>query len=910
MKPGDTLGTYQVLAKLGEGGMGEVYRALDTRLNRDVAIKVLPDLFARDADRLARFTREARTLASLNHPNIAQIHGLEDVPAEGPAEAGHHRMRALVMELVEGEDLSQRIARGAIPIDEALPIAKQITDALEAAHEQGIIHRDLKPANIKLRPDGTVKVLDFGLAKLADPAGAPGAEAMNSPTMTSPAMMTRAGVILGTAAYMSPEQAKGKAVDKRTDIWAFGCVVYELLTGRRAFAGTDVTDLVVAVLTKEPDWTALPPPTPPRIVELLKRCLKKVPRERLHDIADARVEIEDTIARGSNDESASLASPARLVGATDRQKLAWALLGSALAAVVGGAALVVSGVLPRSRPPDTRPLRVSIVHPEVRDVSAPAISPDGRRVAYAARRIDGMPMLWVRDLATGEARALPGTEDASQPFWSPDSRDLGFLSGPFLKRVPADGGPIQVVAEGSYGGAWAPDGTIIFSRGGELLRVNTADAGEATPVTKLQGKDWRHDWPSFLPDGRRFLFVAKLWTRAAETSEQGIYLGSLDDPTSIRRILPDLSSAVYAPPGLLVFVRDGTLTAAPFDLTTGRVTGSPAPIGGAVAVDGGFYQAAVSAAADGTLAVRPPPAVALLGVNSHVSSSELHLVDRTGTGRRVGTAQPYSYYAALNPDGRRLAASLIDSRTGTTDLWLVNLEGGDPIPITTTRGYAGAPVWSPDGTRLAYAYQPPGQMDDVYIKDLRNGQLTRLIESQAVMEHPIAWSHDAAHLLVKRENWLCVWSFASRTLTRFVGSFAKEATFSPDDRYVAFSSLESGRSEVCVTTFPERRQTWSLTTEGGQVLSWRADGREILVATPSGHIVAYPVSTDRGGFAAGQPTVLLRDIGYAAPYSAATRDHSKILIRVSPDAAKDKGEIRLLFGWADAWRQGKPLTPR
>ena len=900
LSPGTRLGVYDIAAAIGEGGMGQVYRATDARLKRQVAIKVLPPSLATDADRLARFQREAEVLASLNHPNIAAIYGLE--------ESGG--ITALVMELVEGDDLSQRIARGALALEEALPIAKQIAEALETAHEQGIIHRDLKPANIKVRGDGTVKVLDFGLAKAMDPAGVSAADVANSPTLTAHA--TGLGMIIGTAAYMAPEQARGKAVDKRADIWAFGVVLYEMLAGRSAFAGETVTDVIAAVVTRDVDWSTLPAVTPASIRRLLARCLEKDPKRRVRDIGDVRFEIEEAIARGSSDARAAdaVSGPARAGGATRVATIA----GPVLWVVVGGllaAGLAWSGVWPRPRLSASKPLRVSIVHTDGVDVGAPAISPDGRHVAYRARRGDGMPLLWVRDLASGESQALPGTEDATLPFWSPDSRELGFHAGAALKRVSAAGGPVRLVADSvgpwtGYGASWGADGTIAVSRQAGLFRV-PADGGAMTALTKLPSGDWAHFWPSFLPDGRRFLFTAKLWTRTAEASEQGIYLGSLDSP-KIERLLPDLSSAVYASPGYLVFAREGTLAAVPFDLVQGRVTGPPITIGGAVAIDASFYVAGISAAADGTLAVRPPPAAVF--PNSNTLNAELRLVERGGTVTPVGTARLFSSFMALNPlRNGPLAAAILDQRAGTQDVSLIDLAKDRLEPLTPTRGYTGNPVWSADGKQLAYAYQPLGQIDDVYIKDLGTGAIQPIIETPNLGEHPVAWSHDGRSLLVFTYDddraYLSSWSFASRTLSRFVGPGACEgAAFSPRDDYVAFTSRESGRPEVYVTTFPDHRRTWPVTTEGGQVLSWSNDGREILVATLSGHIVGYPVSTD-GGFSHGQPTTLVRHVGSAAPYSSVTPDHSRILIRVSPDTAKDKGEIRLLFGWQDALRQGK-----
>jgi Tol biopolymer transport system component len=710
---GTRLGVYEISAPIGEGGMGQVYRATDTTLGRQVAIKILPDAFAGDAERLARFEREAKTLASLNHPHIAAIYGFEK-------SAG---MSALAMELVEGEDLSQRIAGSAIPIDEALTIARQIAEALDAAHEQGIVHRDLKPANIKLRADGTVKVLDFGLARSATTGGT-GADALNSPTFTSPAALTMGGMILGTAAYMAPEQARGKTVDKRTDIWAFGLVLYEMLVGRIAFAGDTISDVLAAVLTREPDWTALPATTPASIKRLLARCLEKDPKRRLRDIGDARLEIEETIRD-------PIADPSPVAAAPRVQPFAWTAAGFAVAATVI-AGLAASGVWPRARISEARPLRLSIVHTEGSEVGAPAISPDGRRVAYRARRSDGMPLLWVRDLASSEAQPLAGTEDASLPFWSPDSSDLGFFSGVSLKRVSAVGGPVRILVDymGTYpgaGGTWSSDGTIVFSGQFDLFRV-PANGGAVSIVTKAPTQDWSYYWPTFLPDGRRFLFTAKLWTRTAEASDQGIYIGSLDN-SKIERLLPDLSSAVYAPPGYLVFARNGTLTALPFDLAAGRVTGSPVPIGGAVAMESQFYFAGISASADGTLAVWPPPALTLSSPGMNAAQTELHLVDRGGRGSRVSSARLFSFTMAFSPvDSRVAAAAILDLRGGTSDLWLVDLTKDTAVPLTTTRGFASYPVWSAAGKRMAYAYQPPGGMDDVYVTDIASGGIAPLIE--------------------------------------------------------------------------------------------------------------------------------------------------------------------------------------
>jgi Tol biopolymer transport system component len=896
LAPGVRLGPYEIAALIGAGGMGEVYRARDKRLERDVAVKILPEELASDIEWASRFEREARLLAALNHPNIAAIYGVED---SGPR-------RALVMELVVGPTLADRLRRGRLPIDEALNVARGIAEGIEYAHEQGVIHRDLKPANIKLRPDGAVKILDLGLARSMRP--------VDSKTVVgeSPAkseFTTRAGVILGTAAYMSPEQARGKDLDRRSDIFSFGGVLYEMLTGRPAFRGETATDTLSAILTTDPDWNVLPADTPPRVGALLRRCLAKDPGQRVHDIGDARLEIEEAIAAragidGTGPGSDGAAALAARVSA--RQRLAYALLGVALVAtvVVG---LVLAGIWPPARTTVTPPRRLSIVPSEGSEVGAPAISPDGRRIAYPARRSDGVQFLWVRDLDSFVARPLAGTEGGSQPFWSPDSSDLGFFDGNSLKRIPADGGPAQVLFADAHGagGAWAADGTIVFSAGElELLRIS-ASGGAANPATRIPSSDWSHFWPSFLPDGRRFLFTVRRTTGSAEASRQGIYIGSLDSP-EIRQLLPDLSNAVFAPPGYIVFIRDGKLTAAGFNRVRGTLTGEIKPLGETMATDALLSHAAISAAADGTLALRTPPGCS--PSDPERCGAEWQIVDREGrpipSAARIPEAMTVPPSTAVAPDGLRLAKTIFDSLAGTTGLSLVDLRTGGQRSLLTTEGRAGSPVWSPDGARLAYALRSPGQLDDVYIKDLGTGRETLLLDNPSVAYQPLAWSHDGANLLVSSLNHtsreLLRYSLTSRSLTPFAKGHA--VAFSPDDRFVAFDSTESGRHQVLVTTFPERGQTWPITSDGGAVLSWRTDGREILVATPSGQVVAYPVSVE-GGFTTGAPTVLLRNLGALARATRASIDHSRLLILVNPQATKDKGEIRLLLDWAGALEQ-------
>ena len=717
-------------------------------------------------------------------------------------------------------------------------------------------------------------MLDFGLAKALVPEAVAAAAVDASPTMTGPAV-TRAGAILGTAAYMSPEQARGGAVDRRTDIWAFGAVLFETLTGQVCFGGDTVTDVLAAVMHVDPDWAKLPAEVPPRLRSLLRRCLAKDRKLRLQAIGDARIELEEIAA-------AAPIEPDTAADASVAQRRArWASLVAALCllALVAGITIVLSGLWPQPRAVSQRPLRLSIIHTEGNEVGAPAISPDG-----------------------------------TTPFWSPDSRNLGFFAGLWLFRTPADGGPVKRLCIGSSrgGGAWGSDGTILFPRRRDLCRIDASGVREEMLPPTHPGGDWMDSWPSFLPDGRHFLFTAKQSTTGAESSDQGIYLGSLDPKEERRWLLPDRSSAVYAPPGYILFVRDGKLMAVPFDAVSGRVDPSqPVPLEETVVVDHLADLAAISASADGIIAVRPPPAPNLRSAFDGIKG-ELCLVNRDGSGaQRAGGVKDFSERMALEPAGRRVAAAVIDARSGIAAIWLLDISTGARTLLSPGQGSTGWPVWSPDGTRVAFGYQPPGILDDVYVKDLRTSATTALVTSTDAREDPVAWSPKGEWLLLFRNDpqttgHLLAYSFRSHTCKPFVvvpGAAVLDGVFSPDGRYVAYSSNESGRFEVSVTTFPDRTATWLLTTEGARVLSWGGrDGHEILVGTLSGDIAAYQVNTAGGTFSAGPPTIVIRDVGSDAQYARATPDHSRILLRVNPEAHKDKGEIRLLFGWAEKLR--------
>ncbi len=675
LTPGTRLGSYEVTAQIGAGGMGEVYRATDTHLKRAVAVKVLPAAVAGDADRLARFQREAEVLAALNHPNIAAIYGLEKTA----------HLTALVMELVEGDDLSERIARGAIPVAEVLPIAKQLADALEAAHEQGIIHRDLKPANIKLRADGTVKVLDFGLAKALAPAAAGAtADMMNSPTLTTPAM-TALGMILGTAAYMAPEQARGRAVDRRADIWAFGAVLFEMLTARRAFPGDDLSMTLAAVMMKEPAWEALPPATPASVRHLLRGCLVKDPRQRIRDMGDVRLALDGP------------ADPAPVPDRRTPRPLLWALAATAIASLA-----LAASALWRQPPGVQQPsVRFTIPLPADQEItSSPAITRDGRTIAYVTQQGTDDAQLYLRDLNAFEARAVAGSSGARQPFFSPDGRWIAFFAQGQLQKVEVRGGAPVRLAEATYpfGGTWNDDNTLIYttSLGSGLLRI-PAGGGSPESLTKPDGaaRGYAHVFPQALPGGRSVLFT--IWGQ-----HQGGAVLSLDSG-QWQTVVPVVGFpvATFQATGgssgrLLIIDRGAGIRAAPFDVA------HPAPTSADTSVLANVYYE-VETESRGWLAVsNTGTAVYATGNPSRTS---LVWVDREGKTESLGIGQDVYREASLSPDGRKAVV-----RHGA-DLWVHDVERGTRTPLTSGNGSNLLPLWSHDGTEIVFASNRGGDWD-------------------------------------------------------------------------------------------------------------------------------------------------------------------------------------------------------
>jgi serine/threonine protein kinase/Tol biopolymer transport system component len=811
--------------------MGEVYRARDTKLDRAVAIKILPEAFAADTERIARFQREAKTLALLNHPNIAHIHGLEE----------SNSIHALVMELVEGEDLAQRITRGAIPVAEALLIAKQMADALEAAHEQGIIHRDLKPANIKVRPDGTVKVLDFGLAKAMEPAGVAAARVSQSPIITTPAM-TQAGMLLGTAAYMSPEQARGKPVDKRADIWAFGCVLYEALTGRAVFAANTVSDTIAKIIEREPDWLALPDSLPVKVRDLLRRCLQKDPRRRLHDIADARLEIEDAI-------TSPVASPAPVPVIAEPRTRLWVARTLLVLAGLALAGLTIPAALYFRAAPQPIVTRLDVVIPPTSNPFSFALSPDGRQLAFVAT-VEGGPRLWLRPLDQVTAQPLAGTEGASYPFWAPDSRAIGFFAGGKLKRVDLRGGTPLVLADApaGRGGTWNGDGVVVFapSPNGGLMRVMDSGGTQAMQLVAGQGAP---RWPQFLPDGRRVLFSLV----AGQMQARGLYVVSLDGGEPAR-VLTAETAAAYAPPGYLLWVSQGVLVAQHFDAARATVAGKPIPVAQAVGTDDGTYRSGFSVSATGVLAHRTGAA----------AQRQLVWVDRAGKplGAIGSPDENVPASPELAPNGQSVA--IFRQVQGNPDVWLIDIARGVASRFTFDAGDERWPVWSPDGGRLAFAFTRKE------VRDLFEKPVSRAAEEQPLLvtpqdKAPLDWSRDGRILLFSAQDpktgsdlWALPLAGERKPFPVVQTSFEDmQGQLSPDGRWLAYASNESGRYEIYVQPFPESSGKWQVSTAGGTQPRWRRDGRELFYVAPDNQMLAVPIRLAPNGRApAGAPVVL------------------------------------------------------
>jgi serine/threonine protein kinase/Tol biopolymer transport system component len=885
---GAHLSSYEILALIGAGGMGEVYKAHDTKLGRDVAIKVLPEAFAHDAERLARFQREAKMLAALNHPNIATIYGLEQ--SNGTS--------YLVMELVSGETLADHIKRdGAFPIEEALKIGVQIAEALEAAHEKGIIHRDLKPANVKVTPDGKVKVLDFGLAK-AFAGDVADSNPSQSPTLS--AVATMQGVLLGTAAYMSPEQARGKVVDKRTDIWAFGCVLYELLTGKQAFEGEDITEILATVVKTEPEWNRLPEGTPPAIRMLLRRCLRKNRHERFQDAADVRIEIEE-----------ALANPAvtRVNAIPER---GWRrTLPLSTTAPIAATLLIVVGILgwtlkPAPPSPSLNPAHVQIVLPPGDRLSTVntelALSTDGTKLAYIAIH-EGVQQVYVRALDAQEAQAIPGTEGAFNPFFSPDGQWIGFFAQGKMKKVPVGGGaPLTLCDAGSTSGgaSWGPDGTIVFSPSAQagtagLSRVPAA-GGEAKVLTTpdIAKGEYSHRYPQILPDGKAVLFTA---LNGFGWDESRVELLRLD--TGERRVLiRGGHTGRFLPTGQLIYYRSGALLAVPFDLARLEVTSNThVTVADGVLQSGGAVGAAYAVSAASVLAYIPAVA--------RQFEQRLVWVDRQGKIEPLAApTRAYFQRAALSPDGQQVAVSIT---SGTDELWLYDLQRGSLTRLASEQASTLDPVWTPDGRRIAYRSNRTGNWNLYWRPVDGSGSEERLTTSDH-NEMPFSWSPDGKVMAFTETNPTTsdIWMLPLESdrkpqpflKTRFT-NFGPH--FSPDGRWLAYASDESGGTQVYVQPYPGPGRKWQISIDGGNAPEWNPKGRELFYRNGDKTMVVDVTTSPT--FSAGKPRVL-----YDGPAGVVSPDGQRFLAVQAVEPERPPTQINIALNWFEELKRRVPTA--
>jgi len=896
------LGPYEITSKLGEGGMGEVYRATDTKLRREVAIKVLPAAFVADQERLARFEREAQLLAQLQHPNIASIYGMEE--SDGT--------RALVMELVEGPTLAERRAQGPLPLEEALPLARQIAEALEEAHEKGIIHRDLKPQNIKASLEGKVKVLDFGLAKAMDPSGGAsgspsGSEILKSPTLTLGA--TVQGVILGTAAYMAPEQARGSAVDARADIWAFGVILWEMLTGASLFAGDTVSDTLAAVLRADVDIERLPPSTPPAIRRLLHRCLERNPKNRLHAIADARLVIDDVLAGRDDDSRGETVGPAPRFAGTP-----WRLVAGTLAVGVIGTLGIVSllGRRPSSTPATA--MRTTIALPDSlspEDDNRPiALSPDGSRLVVVAEDAQGKRALWLRPLEDLQWEPLAGTAGASYPFWSPDGRSIGFFAGGKLRRFDLTSGGVRTLCDAAQGrgATWGPRGRIVFSPGaiGPLLEVS-ADGGTPTALTQVtnDGEDQRN--PHYLPDGRSVLFFVR--NRVAP-GERGVYVFD-PERREAKKVLNSASEAMVVEPGYLAFVSDGSLMLQPFDLRTHTLSGTPRPIAANVRFTVSRSWIAAGLAPNGTLVYRR---------DARVARCTLAWLDPAGVQTSAWSGlMDQSLSASLSPDGRRAVVVWADAGSVFRND-LLDFDAGTRARIGDLSERAMRATWSRDGERILVRFVIDGELQLAWLVP-RPGEPAHALTSGKGMDYqPGSFTADGRSALFSS------WSDADQLGDIFRidlegGSPPRPVLTGPgqeayprlsaNGQWMAYISGSQGQREIWVTDFPavaDRRQVstgaaeWSF--EAGS-WGWLSED-ELWWRSRDGHLVGARIRKGDRGIEVGERRLLLG--GRALTKEEEILDYSRTRQRflVSRSLGSEVGpDLVVVSDWRAALREAE-----
>ena len=873
LSPGSRLGPYEVLAAIGAGGMGEVYRARDTRLERDVAVKVLPAHLSSSEEMRQRFEREAKAISQLSHSNICALYDV----------GSHEGTEYLVMELLEGETLATRLVKGALPLDQTLSCGVQIADALDKAHRQGIVHRDLKPGNIMLTKAG-VKLLDFGLAKAMAPAN-PQSGLTSLPTVATPQNLTQQGTILGTFQYMAPEQLEGNEADARSDIFAFGAVLYEMTTGQKAFAGKSQASLIGSILKEEPpSITSIAPMTPPALERVIKTCLAKDPENRFQTAHDVKLQLQWVAEGGSQ---AGLPAPV-VARRKNREKLAWAVAAAALVA----AGLFAWGYVRRAPVPPLM-ARFDVAAPEdLTSIDMPRVSPDGRTIAFNATDSAGKTRIWVRPLNALSAHVLEGTDGTTRPFWSPDSRFVAFFAEGKLKKVEVSGGPPQKICDAPTGadGSWSSEGVILFDgiTGDPIHRVSAAGGAPAVQVKPDPGrKEVDVGWPEFLPDGRHYLYMAN-----GQKPEDNMYrIGSLDSKES-NPVAPAQTLITYAPPGYLLFVRDKTLVAQRFDLKSLKTLGEPAPVAEKIGTDA-VGLARFSVSRNGVLAYRTGD-----------SGNRLLWLDHGGKELETAGATGESGNPALSRKGDRLAFNLVDARSGKNDIWVRDLSRGVNSRFTFSTGNNICPVWSPDGSKIVFASDRDGTWSLLEKPASGQGEEKLLLKDEARV---IAsdWSRDGKYIAYSRrgkEGWdvlVLPTSGDSEPISVAAAPFNELwPSFSPDGRFVVYQSNESGRAEVYVQTFPNPSGKWQVSTAGGFDASWRADGKEILYRAPDQKLMAVDVQAGEN-FQAGIPRALFSGrvpAGAARNRYVATADGQRFLF-VAPLGRDSMTPTTVVLHW-------------
>ena len=884
--PGTKLGRYEIGSKLGAGGMGEVYQGRDTQLGRDVAVKVLPTTVSTDPNRLRRFEQEACAASALNHPNILVVHDI----------GAHDGTTYVVSELLEGETLRKRIAGTPLAQRRAIDYALQIANGLAAAHEKGILHRDLKPDNIFITNDGRVKILDFGLAKLTQLDG--NQVQTDVPTRR---VDTDPGVVMGTVGYMSPEQLKGRPVDQRTDIFGFGAILYEMLSGRRAFHGGSAAETMSAVLKEDPaDLSDTNKNVSPALERLVHHCLEKNPEGRFHSARDVAFALE-ALSGSSSSSSQTIAMPAVARQQWTRRELILAMLATVAVLSAVGLAIALGFSSFRRPSTDTRILRALINPPEKTGFGSFALSPDGLRLAFVALDVSGKSLLWVRPLDSFSAQPLAGTEEAAFPFWSPDNRFIGFFAGGKLKRIEATGGPVRTLCTAAVprGGSWSPEGVIIFepTPNDPLYRVS-AEGGEPTPLTTLvtSRQEASHRWPHFLPDGRHFLFSV-----FGGPHSQGIYLSSIDEKDSRRLVDARESSAVYAEPGFLLFRRETTLVAQAFDAQKLQVSGEPIPIAEQVGFEATTLQTYFSVSQTGVLVFSTGGA----------GKTQLTWIDRSG--KEVGLIGPPSNYIRplLSPDGKRIAVDGPDSQ-GNRDITLIDL-GGNLTRFTFDLATDLFPVWSPDGSHIVFSSDRDGPRN-LYQKNATGAGKEELLLKTDTNKIPMDWSADGKYILftvndpkTKIDLWVLP-LFGDQKPIPWLQTEANErlARFSPDGRWIAYVSDESGVNEIYVQSFPIAGGKWQVSTNGGYFPTWRHDGKELFYVSSDKKMMVVEIKGEGANFERGVSKALfdVRIPSFNTPQSqyGVTADGQKFIV-AAPVGETTSIPIDVVWNWTAALKR-------